>query len=154
MHKILIKVFVAGLFLALVPGGEGVAQSSKGLPDEPCVSGAFKAQESRLLDRETRAEERSEALRARLFDLQMEEIDLLARLDDLDYRLTPESIQRALALVGSVRPMDELREALRIRLEGQKARVKQQLDLLAASRERLESAIREAEAELELVRQR
>jgi len=48
--------------------------------------------------------------------------------------------------------MDELRDALRIRLESEKARVNKQLDLLASTRERLEAAIREAE--LERVRQR
>ena len=53
-----------------------------------------------------------------------------------------------------MRPMDELRDALRIRLESEKARVNKQLDLLASTRERLEAAIREADAELERVRQR
>jgi hypothetical protein len=80
-------------------------------------------------------------------------MSLHARLDDLDYQLTPEAIQRALAFVGSPRPMDEFREALRIRLESQKARVHRQLEL-SSNRERLESAIRETEADLERLRQR
>ena len=97
---------------------------------------------------------RAESLRAKLFDLQLQELDLQAHLDELDYRMTPDGIQRALAFVGSVRPLDELRNALRIRLEGEKARVNRQLELLASSRERLEEAIRDADAEIERLRQR
>jgi chromosome segregation ATPase len=101
-----------------------------------------------------RAEERAEALRAKLFDLQMQEIELQSRLDHLDYQLTPESIQRALALVGSVRPMDELRDGLRKKLESERARVNKVLEHLASSREQLEAALSRAEAELERLRQR
>jgi hypothetical protein len=89
-----------------------------------------------------------------LFDLEVTESSLLARLDELDYRSSPEGIQRALAFVGSARPMDELREGLRIRLETQKERVRKQLDVLAATRERLEAALREAEVNVERARQR
>lgn len=98
-----------------------------------------------------RAEQRVDQLRAKLFELETREMDLLARLDDLDYRLTPEAIQRALAFVGSPRPMDEFREALRIRLETQKARIRQ-LELVLANREQFEWAVREAEAELDRIR--
>ncbi|HYV05908.1 MAG TPA: hypothetical protein VFB82_15035, partial [Blastocatellia bacterium] len=69
------------------------------------------------------------------------------RIEDLNYRLTPEAIQRSLWLATSVRPMDELREALRLRLENEKARVNKQLDLLASRREKLEAAVREVELE-------
>jgi hypothetical protein len=58
----------------------------------------------------------------------MKEIELQAQLEDLDYRLLPENIQKALAFVGSVRPMDELREALRIRIENEKVSVAKQND--------------------------
>ena len=91
-------------------------------------------------------------MRAKLFELETREMDLLARLDDLDYRLTPEAIQRALAFVGSPRPMDEFREALRIRLESQRVRINRQLELVLASREQIEWAVREAEAELDRIR--
>jgi hypothetical protein len=50
--------------------------------------------------------------------------------------------------------MDELRDALRARLEGEKARVSNMLELLAARRERLEVAIAEADARVERLRQR
>jgi hypothetical protein len=156
MCKIQIRLFLAGLFVAAALGAQGFAQSPQSRPQHTCESDPLKAQANSIIDRETaaRAEERAESLRAKLFDLAIKELDLLARLDDLDYRSSPEGIQRTLAFVGSARPMDELREALRLRLEREKARANSQLDLLASIRERLETAIREADAEIERVRQR
>ena len=84
----------------------------------------------------------------------MREAELQDRLAELDYQLRPERIQRALAFVGSVRPMDELRDALRQKIESQKARVSRQLELLAADRARLEIATGEAEKQVERLRQR
>jgi predicted nucleic acid-binding Zn-ribbon protein len=71
----------------------------------------------------------------------------------MDYRLTPANIQRAITFVSSTRPMDELRNELRQRLEDEKARVKEQVELLASSRERLEVEIRRAKEEIERLRQ-
>ena len=101
-----------------------------------------------------RAENRADALRDQLANLQMREIELLARIDELDYRMKPESIQQTLAFVGSVRPMDELRSNLRVRLEREKSRLNAQLDVLSATRVRLEASIRDADAECERLRQR
>ena len=156
MFNIPVKSFLAGLLVAAALGGEGFAQSPQGRPQDACESNSSKAQASSAIDRETaaRAEERAEALRARLFDLAVKELDLSARLDDLDYRSSPEGIQRTLAFVGSARPMDELREALRIRLEREKTRVNSQIDLLASIREKLETAIREADSQVERARER
>lgn len=100
-----------------------------------------------------RAENRMDSLRAQLINLQMREIELQARIDELDYQMRPESIQQALAFVGSVRPMDELRANLRARLEKEKARTNAQLELLASTRAKLEAAIRDAEAECARLRQ-
>jgi hypothetical protein len=156
MFRRQIKPFLAGLFVTLMLGTQALAQPLQSRPNDTCESTTLKTTEIGLIDRETvaRAEERIDALRAKLFDLEIREMDLLARLEDLDDRLSPEGIQRALMFVASPRPMDEFREALRIRLESQKARVNRQLELLTENRERLESAIREAEAELERLRQR
>ena len=101
-----------------------------------------------------RAEQRADALRTQLLEQRARQVDLQDRLDDLDYRMTPEAIQHALAFVGSVRPMDELRAALRTRLENEKARVTKQLSLLEASCERLEAAIAEADRNVEQLRRR
>jgi hypothetical protein len=101
-----------------------------------------------------RAENRADALRDQLANLQMREIELQARLDELDYRMKPESIQQALLFVASVRPMDELRSGIRARLEKEKTRTNAQLELVAATRAKLEAAIRDADAECERLRKR
>lgn len=156
MCKKQIIPFLASLLLEIVLGVDGLAQSPQSGPGGQRETPTLVAQATSLVERNEleRAEDRVEALCAKLFDLEITESNFLARLDDLDYRCSPEGIQRALAFVGSARPMDELREGLRIRLETQKARVKKQLEMLEATRERLEAAIRDAEADLERVRQR
>ena len=152
MCKIQITRFLAVLFLALALGAQASAQSE----GRPSKSGEKDAPKVSLADLAAvaRAEERVEALRAKLFDMQMQEIELQARIEELDIRLLPEAIHRQLALVGSVRPMDELRNGLRKVLESDKARVSRMLELLVSSRERVEAEIIEAEAQLERARER
>ena len=137
-----IKRYLIGLFIALL-AAPGFAQT-RDQRDQALI-------EAELL---TRAENRVDALRAQLLDLQMKEIDLQARLDDLDYRLRPESLNQALVFVGSVRPMDELRDDLRARIESEKTRVNAQLELLASTQAKLEAAIGDADAECARLRQR
>jgi hypothetical protein len=107
-----------------------------------------------LIEMLARAEQRADSLRERLLDLQERQLDLQARLEDIEYDMTPERIQQALAFVGSVRPMDELRQARRNRLENEKARVNKQLELVDATRVRLEVAIAQADNDVEMLRQR
>lgn len=101
-----------------------------------------------------RAENRADALREQLVNLKMREIELQARVDEIDYRMKPESIQQTLLFVASVRPMDELRSNIRASLEKEKNRANAQLELIAATRVKLEAAIRDADAECERLRQR
>jgi predicted nucleic acid-binding Zn-ribbon protein len=140
-----IKRFLIGLFIVLLPAAQGFAQVA-----------ARDQRDQALIDVELlkRAEDRADALRTQLLDLQMKEIDLQARLDDLDYRLRPESLNQALVFVGSVRPMDELRDDLRARIESEKARVNEQLELLASTQAKLEAAISDADSECARLRQR
>jgi hypothetical protein len=105
------------------------------------------------LERLSRAETRAEGLRAQLRDVQEKEADLQSRSEQLDYEARPEVIERSLAVTGSTRPED-LREARRKQLEAEKSRVQSQLNLLATSRARLETAIANAEAEAERIRTR
>ncbi|HEX8138848.1 MAG TPA: hypothetical protein VF544_14870 [Pyrinomonadaceae bacterium] len=105
------------------------------------------------LERLSRAEQRAEALRAQLRDVAMKEADLQARLDQLEYDLRPENIERATANTGSTRP-EELRETRRRQLENERNRVRSQLDLMTQSRTRLESSIATADAEADRIRQR
>lgn len=86
-----------------------------------------------------------EHLRARLSSLQANEADLKARLQELEFDLRPENIERYFSGVGSTRP-EELREMRRRTLQAEKDRILAQLDRLTADRVRLESAVANAEA--------
>src|SRR5262249_54846466 len=155
MNNLRFKTLFFGILLTVMTGIEAFAQPPESRVPDACDSATFKPQ-SAVTDREllARVEQRSEALWAKLFEIQLQEIDLQTRLDDLDYRLTPDGIRQALAFVGSVRPMDELRAALRIRLEAEKARVNDLMEHLALARQRVEESIRQTDAEIERLRQR
>lgn len=88
----------------------------------------------------------AENLRAQLRDVQAQEADLKIRLDQVNWDLKPENIERYFSGVGSTRP-EELREQRRRQLQLQKDAIVQQLDLLATSRQRLESAVLTAETQ-------
>ena len=95
---------------------------------------------------QSNAQERAANLRAQLIEAQARQAELQTRLQQLDEDLKPENIERSLAGVGSVHP-EELREARRRQLEIEKRGVQSQLDVLAASHSRLETAIAAADAE-------
>jgi septal ring factor EnvC (AmiA/AmiB activator) len=86
-----------------------------------------------------------ESLRSQLSDVQKKEAELQARIKQLDEDMRPESLEKFFALNGSTRP-EELREQRRRQLESEKTRVQAQLDQLAQSRARLQTAIATAEA--------
>jgi len=137
------------IFFALyIPGfAQSVATKER---TQICERGELKSQASSRVSIDTiNRVEQIEALRARLLEIQMKKVELQDRLDELDYELQPDSIQRALAFVGSVRPMDELRSALRLKLENERARVNELLDLLDLRGQQLEAAISGAEKEAE-----
>jgi septal ring factor EnvC (AmiA/AmiB activator) len=105
------------------------------------------------LERLSRAEARSTALRAELRDVQSKEADLQAKAEDTDYALKPENIERSVAGYGTTHP-EELRDQRRRQLENEKARLRKQLDQLASSHTRLEEAIATADAEVERLRKK
>jgi hypothetical protein len=123
MRKIQTIHILAGVLLVLTLGTQALAQSPGSRPADDCENAKSKAQSRSVDDVDilVRAEKRVERLRDQLLDLQVQEISLQCRLDDLDYRLTAESIQTTMMFVGSPRPMDELRDELRQRLEAEKA---------------------------------
>ena len=90
------------------------------------------------------AQQSVESLRSQLRDIEAKQATLEARMRQLDEDLRPESIERSLRLTGSTRP-EELRDQRRRQLEKEKASVQSQLDQLAASRTRLQSALATAE---------
>src|SRR5205085_4945476 len=95
----------------------------------------------------TKLEQQTETLRAQLREVTEKEAALEARRQQLDEDLRPENVQNRAALTG-ILDAEAAREQVRKQLEGEKARVAQQLELLATSQARLETAIAEAEAEM------
>ena len=108
-----------------------------------------------LLDMErlTRAEQRSESLRAQLIDVQSKMADLQSKLEQVEYNLKPENIEQATQGYGSTRP-EVARDTRRRQLENEKGRLQAQLNILESSRVRLESAIATADSEVDLLRAR
>jgi chromosome segregation ATPase len=105
------------------------------------------------MERLTRAEQRAEGLRAQLRDVQAKESDLQGQLEQVEYALQPENIERVVGTFGTTHP-EEAREQRRRQLESQRTRIRAQLDQLAQSRVRLEAAIITADAEVDLLRKR
>ena len=92
------------------------------------------------------AAESVENLRFHLLEVQGQQEALKIRAQELDESLKPENIERSLAGVGSTKP-EELREARRRQLTIERDGVQAQLRLLDTSRQRLETAIANAEAQ-------
>lgn len=105
------------------------------------------------LERLSRAEQRAEALHAQVIGVQEKETNLTARLEQIEFDLRPENIERSVASYGSTRPEDA-REARRRGLETEKSLLRSQLDTIRSSRLRLESAIATADAEVDRLRKR
>ena len=105
------------------------------------------------MERLTRAEQRAESVRAQMLDTESKLADLQARMDQVDYSLKPENIDRSIAGYGTVHPEDA-RDSRRRQLENEKARLQAQISLLENSRTRLQAALSTAEAEVDLLRRR
>src|SRR5689334_13165948 len=91
------------------------------------------------------AADHAEKLKAQLLEMQTKEATLRERLAQLDEAIKPENIERSLAGVGSTRP-EELRDARRRQLSIERDGVLAQLQSIESSRQRLESALANAEA--------
>lgn len=105
------------------------------------------------LERLSRAEQRAEAFRAQLREVQAKEAELQARSEQIEFEIKPENIERSIGTYGTTRP-DEVREMRRRQLESERTRIQSQLNLIATSRTRLESAIALADTEVERLRAR
>ena len=117
--------------------------------------GQMQENDRTLLDMErlTRAEQRAEGLRSQLLENESKLADLQSRLEQIEFAIKPENIERANASYGSTRP-EEAREARRRQLEKEKALVQNQIRILETGRVRLETAISNADAEVDLLRRR
>jgi hypothetical protein len=105
------------------------------------------------LERLSRAETRAEGLRAQLRDVVDKEFTLQERAAQIEDELDAGAIERRAALTGSLRPAD-VRDQIRRSLERERERVRTQLEMLASSRVRLESAIASADLEVEKIKER
>lgn len=90
------------------------------------------------------AAESADKLKMQLLEVQGQEEALRARVQDLNEALKPENIERSLAGIGSTRP-EELRESRRRQLTVERDGVQAQLNTLEAGKQRLETALRNAE---------
>lgn len=105
----------------------------------------------REMERLTRAEQRAEQLRSQLIDIQAKIANFEATLEQIDFALRPENIESSTAGYGSTRP-EATRDARKKQLEGEKSRVQAQLKLVESSKTRLETAVANADAEVDLLR--
>lgn len=105
------------------------------------------------LDLLTRTEQRAELMRKELFELIEKETALKSRLMQIDEDMRPESIERAMNLVGTTRPA-ELRDARRRVLENDRRGIESLLNQTSQSRQRLEDDVRQADALVSKLRQR
>ena len=95
---------------------------------------------------QTTAQEKAASLRVQLTEVETKQAQLQTRLQTLEENLKAENIEHSLAGVGSTRPED-LREQRRRQFEIERNGVRAQLDLLATSHSRLETAIAQADAD-------
>ena len=105
----------------------------------------------RDMERLTRAEQRAEQLRSQLIDVQTKIADFEAKLEQIDFALRPENIESSTAGYGSTRP-EAARDARKKQLESEKTRVQAQLKLVETSKTRLETAVANADNEVDLLR--
>lgn len=115
----------------------------------------MQANDRSLLDMErlTRAEQRSESLRSQQLEAETKLADLQSQLDQIDYALKPENIERVTSGYGTTRP-EEARDTRRRQLESEKSRLQAQVRILETSRTRLETAVANADAEVDMLRRR
>ncbi|HEU4767741.1 MAG TPA: hypothetical protein VFS77_10210 [Pyrinomonadaceae bacterium] len=103
------------------------------------------------MERLTRAEQRAEQLRAQLFETESKMADIDVKLEQIEYAIKPENIDRATQGYGSTRP-EEAREARRRQLESERTRLIAQKKLLETSRSRLGVACQSADQEVDTLR--
>lgn len=100
------------------------------------------------MERLSRAEQRAENLRSQQVEVESKLADLQSRLEDTEYLMKPENIEREMAVYGSTRP-EVARETRRRKLESDRNRILAQIKILETSRTRLESATATADAEVD-----
>jgi phage shock protein A len=103
------------------------------------------------MERLTRAEQRAEQVRSQLIDTQSKLADLEARLDQVNYNLKPENIERAVAGMGTLHPEDA-RESRKKQLENERSRIEAQIKILDNAKNRYETSLATADSEVDTLR--
>jgi hypothetical protein len=103
------------------------------------------------LDIITRAETRAEGLRKQLFEMIEKENTVKARLDQIEYEIRPEVIERTLQIGGSLRP-EEIRDAKRRSLDSERNNLQALLTSIQSNRTNLEMNLARAEQMVEKLR--
>ena len=103
------------------------------------------------LDILTRAEQRSESLRKQLFEMIEKENSVKTRLDQIDFDMRPEMIERTLQLAGSMRP-EEIRENRKKALTAEKTNLQALLAEIQSTRTNLATNLDKADAMVEKLR--
>jgi hypothetical protein len=122
----------------------------------PNPSGSPSDRQSRIsanLELLTKTELRAETLRKLFLELTEKETSVRTRLVQIEEEMRPESIERAMTLVGSTRSV-ELREVRRRVLENERRGLDSLLNQTAQSRLRLEDDVKQADAMVFRLRQR
>lgn len=100
------------------------------------------------LERLGRAEQRSSQLRSEQRAVQAKIGELEVRLEDVEFALKPENVERATAVYGTTRP-EEVRAQRKKQLETERERVQKQLEQLRASDAHMTQAIATSDAEVD-----
>ncbi|HXF42262.1 MAG TPA: hypothetical protein VNK26_00850 [Pyrinomonadaceae bacterium] len=99
----------------------------------------------------TKVEQRVDELRKQLFSLIEKENNIRLRLDQIEIQLRPESIEREVAIAGSLRP-EELRQLKRKSLESEKQSQQNLLTEVLRARSAVELSLQKAELFAEKLR--
>jgi hypothetical protein len=105
------------------------------------------------LDILSRAEQRAEALRRQLYEVIEKENTVKARIDQINFDMRPEMIERNVAMAGSLRP-EALRDARQKSLESERNNLESLLTQIQANRARLEQSVERADMLVEKIRLR
>jgi hypothetical protein len=99
----------------------------------------------------TKAEQRVESLRKQSFDMLDKENSIKTKLEQIDSDLRPESIDRSIAFVGSLRP-EELRASRKKSLEAERTNLQNLLTEVQRTRSNLDLNLQKADLLVEKLR--
>ncbi|MEO6655318.1 MAG: hypothetical protein ABIO36_04485 [Pyrinomonadaceae bacterium] len=103
------------------------------------------------LDILTRAEQRTESLRKQLFDMIEKENTVKSRLEQIEFDIRPEMIERTLQLAGSMKP-EEIRENRRKSLGAERTNLQALMSEIQTTRTNINFNLQKAEVMVEKLR--